>query len=407
MICRAFMTIVFFFCLFFGAATGLDAAKQGGKKQSNRAAIAKKITPSDDTMPNPTGLTIHSRQALLIDTKTGAVLFERRADDLAPPSSMTKIMTAFLVFEDLKAGRISLNTPMEVSEKAWRMAGSKMFVALNDKIPVADLLRGVIIQSGNDASVVLAEGIAGSEGAFADRMTRRAHELGAVHTTFKNATGWPDPDHLSTARDLAVIAQKTIALFPDYYYLYGEKEFTYNKIRQGNRNPLLGTAGCDGLKTGSTDAGGFGVVASSLQEGRRLILVINGASTKKERAVDGKNLMAWGFHTFVSPTLYRANDVVANADVWLGQDGTVPMVLERDLSVTLLRHRADQLKVQVTYDGPIPAPITRGQRIGTLTVTLPDRAPLELALLSQKDVAKAGLFQRLSAAVHYLFWGHN
>ncbi|MGH6718645.1 MAG: D-alanyl-D-alanine carboxypeptidase family protein, partial [Alphaproteobacteria bacterium] len=223
------------------------------------------------------GFETTAREAILIDDTTGAILLEKNADQLMPPSSMSKIMTVYMVFERLRDGSLAMEDELPVSETAWRMGGSKMFIDVGSRVKVADLLRGVIVQSGNDATIALAEGLAGSEDAFADQMTARAHALGMTNSTFKNASGWPHEDHLTTARDLALLASRIIRDFPDYYPLFAETEFTYNGIHQGNRNPLLyKDLGADGLKTGHTADAGYGLTASAVRDGRRLILVLNG-----------------------------------------------------------------------------------------------------------------------------------
>ena len=238
-------------------------------------------------------------QAILVDANTGTVLFEKNADEITFPSSMTKLMTIYLVFAHLADGSLHLDDELPVSEKAWRMQGSKMFVEVGTSVRVEDLLRGVVVQSGNDATVVLAEGLAGSEEAFAVEMTEMAQELGMTNSVFRNASGWPDPDHVSSARDLAILAQRTIEDFPQYYHYYAEEVFVWHDIEQHNRNPLLyNTPGADGLKTGHTEAAGYGLTASAERDGRRLILVVNGLASTQERASEGQRLIEYGFREF-------------------------------------------------------------------------------------------------------------
>ncbi|MBN9412764.1 MAG: D-alanyl-D-alanine carboxypeptidase [Candidatus Paracaedimonas acanthamoebae] len=358
---------------------------------------------SDEKLP------LESTQAILIDTTTDQVLFDKGADVQMLPSSMTKILTMYLVFEELKAGRLKLDDTFVVSEKAWRKQGSKMFVKVGDRIRIDDLIRGVIVQSGNDASIVLAEGIAGSEEAFATQMTHKARELGASCSNFVNATGWPDENHYSTPRDLALIAERTIKDFPEYYHFYREMVFIFNGIRQMNRNPLLYTMPeCDGLKTGNTDEGGYGVVASAIQDGRRLIMVVNGAKSKKERAKDSEALMRWGFSYYVSPLLFKASEVVEKVDVWLGNKSSIEMLVEEDVYVTLPRHESKNLKIEVKYQSPIPAPIKAGQRVGTLIIKgLNTNKDREIPLVAGSQVEKADFIDRIKAAIHYLLFGHN
>lgn len=355
-----------------------------------------------------TGPILHSQQAILIDVATHEVLYEKEADCLVPPSSMSKMMTVYLIFKALIEGAIHLDTPYGVSEKAWRKGGSKMFIKIGDQVTVSDLLRGVIIQSGNDAAIALAEGYAGSEEVFAQQMTKLAHELGAIRSTFCNATGWPDPGHLSTVRDLALIAIKTIQNFPQYYAMYREKEFIYNNIKQMNRNPLLYTnIGADGLKTGHTDAGGYGLVASAIQGERRLVLAINGAKSMKERALDAEALMGYGFSAFVSPRLFTANQELERADVWLGQEKTVPLMVDETVFITVPRDQMHRLKVEFVYKTPLQAPLEKGIVVGKAVITLPSGQVKEVPLKTARSVEKMGFWGRIGAAITYLIKGHH
>ena len=273
-----------------------------------------------------------ARAAILIDLQSDQVLFAKNPDEPLPPASMSKLMTAFMVFERLEDGSLGLDDTLPVSEKAWRKGGSKMFVEVGARVRVEDLLRGIIIQSGNDACIVVAEGLAGSEEAFAEQMTQRARELGLTHTTLKNASGWPDPEHLMSVRDLALLAQTLIERFPNYYTLYSEKEFTYNGIRQYSRNPLLHQdLGADGLKTGYTDEAGYGLAASAVRDGRRLVMVLAGLERPGDRAREAERLLEYGFRQFKSYQLFSAGEAVGQAGVWLGSAPTVPLVLERDV----------------------------------------------------------------------------
>ena len=347
-----------------------------------------------------------AREALLIDFNTGAVLFEKNPDARMPPASMSKIMTAYLAFERIQQGRLSLDDEIPISEKAWRKGGSKMFVEINSRVKVADILRGIVVQSGNDAAIALAEALEGSEEAFAEEMTRKARELGMDDSRFRNATGWPDPDHHMTARDLATLAKATIQNFPDFYSIYAETTFTYNKIKQGNRNPLLYKGlGADGLKTGHTSKAGYGLTASVERSGRRLILVINGLKSVRDRTRESETLIEWGFREFENYGLLKADETVETADVWLGEAAKVPLVLEQDLTLTLKRSARKKLKVSVVYDEPVPAPITRGQRIATLRIKAPNTDTIEIPLVAGQDVARLGVLRRVVAAVGYLIWG--
>ncbi|KAF0117902.1 MAG: D-alanyl-D-alanine carboxypeptidase (penicillin-binding protein 5/6) [Rhodospirillaceae bacterium] len=348
-----------------------------------------------------------AKQALVLDHETGAVLLGKNADELMHPSSMSKLMTIYMVFDRLHEGNLSLDDTFAVSERAWRTAGSKMFVAINSRVTVSDLLRGIIVQSGNDACVVMAENLSGTEEAFAEAMTAKAHQIGLKRSTFRNASGWPAPDHLMTARDLAVLAGHLIADFPEYYPLFREMHFTYNGIRQGNRNPLLHKPelGADGLKTGHTEEGGYGLVASAVREGRRLVMVLNGLSSMKERAQESERLIDWAFREFTNITLFGPGAEVTSADVWLGSQAVVPLVIERGITVTLPRKVTKDIKVAAVFDSPIPAPIRKGDRLASLVITVPGIDPQEIPLLAGADVGRLGFFGRLLAAAGYLLWG--
>ena len=354
-----------------------------------------------------------AREAILIDVTTGSVLFEKDADVEMPTASMSKIMTMYMVFEALADGRLTLDSELPVSEQAWRMGGSKMFVHVGDRVRVEDLIRGVIVQSGNDASVVLAEGLAGSEAEFARRMTERARELGLTSSNFTNATGWPHPDHYSTARDLATLAARLIADFPEYYHYYSELEFTYgtdvssgDPITQWNRNPLLyRDIGADGLKTGHTEEAGYGLTASAVRDGRRLIVVVNGLPSESVRAEDAERLMEWGFREFEALPLFAADEVVDDAAVWMGSPDRVPMVLNDDLTVSIAHGARDQLRVLVRYDEPIPAPIAAGQQVATLIVDVPGMPTRQVPLLAAQEVQRKGFFGRVTAGAMHLVLG--
>jgi len=357
-------------------------------------------------IPVSEALDTSAREAILIDFDTGAVLFEKDADKPMPPASMTKIMTVFMAFERLKDGRLSMDDTIAISEKAWRKGGSKMFVKVNTRVPIRDILRGIIVQSGNDAAIALAEALAGTEEAFAAEMTRRGREIGLVNSTFKNATGWPDPEHRSTARDLATLAIETIRRFPEYYPIYSETTFTYNKIKQGNRNPLLyKNMGADGLKTGHTEAAGYGLTASAIRNGRRLVLVVNGLDSVKARSRESEALLDWGFREFDNYQLFTAGQTVAEADVWLGNAKTVALTTDRDVLLTIRRTSRPKMKVSVVYEGPIPAPIKAGSQLATLKVTAPEMEDVNIPLYAATDVEQLGVFGKVGAAVEYLVWG--
>jgi len=347
-----------------------------------------------------------AKQVLLIDYATGVVLFEKNADELMYPSSMTKIMTSYMIFEKLKEGSLQMGMTFPVSERAWRMEGTRMFVPLNAMVSVEDLLKGIIIQSKNDACVVIAEGLCGSEECFANEMTQKAQEMGAQFTTFKNASGWPHPEHLTTARDLAIIAHRTLTDFPEFYSLFGLKEFIYNNIRQWNRNPLLyKNVGCDGIKTGHTDIGGYGIVASVVDSNRRLILVVNGLPSEQARANEVLKLMTWGLQTFKNTTLFKRGETVDFLPVWLGEYSLVHPTVSEDVVVTLPKNFQKGIKVDIKYDTPIMAPIAKDAVIGKLIVKLPSDYALEVPLVASTSIGKASFIKRIKDSFSYLIWG--
>jgi D-alanyl-D-alanine carboxypeptidase (penicillin-binding protein 5/6) len=347
-----------------------------------------------------------ARAAILIDLQSDQVLFAKNPDVPLPTASMSKLMTAFMVFERLEAGQLSLDDTLPVSEKAWRKGGSKMFVEVGSRVRVEDLLRGIIIQSGNDACIVVAEALAGSEEAFAEQMTKRAHEIGLTNTRLKNASGWPDPEHLMSVRDLATLAQTIIRRFPNYYKLYSEKEFTYNGIRQYSRNPLLHLAvGADGLKTGYTDEAGYGLTASAVRDGRRLVMVLAGLERPGDRAREAERLLEYGYQQFKSYQLFAAGEAVGQAGVWLGREPTVPLVLDQDVVISLTPEGRRDLEVKVVYDGPVPAPVVKGAQIAELEIMAPGIEPRRLPLVASEEVRAAGLLSRVTSALGYLIWG--
>lgn len=351
-----------------------------------------------------------AKQAIIIDYKTGTVLLEKNADELMAPSSMTKLMTAYLVFEKLKEGSWKLSDQLPVSETTWKKhvksGGSLMFLPVNSTASVDDLVHGMIIQSGNDACSVMAEAYAGSEEAFGEEMSRRAHQLGMKNTNFRNASGLPEPDHLTTARDLSVLARHLISEFPEYFPIYSQREFTYNGIKQGNRNPLLyAVSGADGLKTGHTETGGYGLVGTVKRGDRRVIMVLNGMKSIKERSEESERMVEWAFREFDNYALFKAGDVVADAEVWLGDAATVPLVAGDKLEATMPRKARREMKVTAVYTGPIAAPIKKGQPVGKLVITAPGVNTVELPLLAGADVQKLGFMGRMGAALKHILWG--
>ncbi|MGY8998827.1 MAG: D-alanyl-D-alanine carboxypeptidase family protein [Rhodospirillales bacterium] len=349
-----------------------------------------------------------AKQVVLLDMTTGTVLFSKNADALMTPSSMSKIMTVYKLFERLKDGSLSLTDTFSVSEKAWRKKGSKMFVRVKSRVKIEDLIRGIIVQSGNDATIVVAEGLSGSEAAFADELNKTAKKLGMTNSNFVNASGWPDPGHLTTARDLAKLAVATIKDFPSFYHYYSEKSFTYNGIKQGNRNPTIyRNIGADGLKTGHTEAGGYGLTTSSIRKDRRLILVVNGLPSKKARATEPERLLDWGFREFKNYKLFKAGETITNVKVWMGDSGSIPILIKKDLVLTLQRHVRKGMKVKVVVNSPVSAPITKGDVLGILKIETPNHKSLEFPLVSGVSVKKLGLFSKLGAGIEYVLWGET
>lgn len=367
---------------------------------------AKPAAPAETGSPaeTPIGpIDTVARYAIIIDYNTGATLLSKDPDVAMTPSSMTKLMTAYIVYARLKAGRLKLDQELPVSEKAWRMGGSKMFVRVDTMVKVEDLIRGMIVDSGNDACIVLAEGIAGSEDQFVDLMNKEAKILGLTHSHFKNCTGWPDPGHVMSVRDISIVASRLIRDFPQYYKYDSEKTFKYNNIEQRNRNPLVQKGVADGMKTGHTDAGGYGLVASAERNGRRVLLVLNGMSTMRQRAEESERLLEWGFREFEDVTLFQAGDTVEAAPVWLGASPTVPLVGGRDVVVTMPRGWRDKAKITVSYPSPIKAPVVRGTTLGRLEVSGPGVPQLDLPLLAGADVPRMGLAGRALAVLeHYV-----
>jgi D-alanyl-D-alanine carboxypeptidase (penicillin-binding protein 5/6) len=369
--------------------------EEGGKDFSAASG------PPADTPLGP--MDTVAQWAFITDFNTGATLLDKSADVEMPPSSMTKLMTAYIVYSHLKSGALHLDQMLPVSEAAWRTQGSKMFVELNGTIKVEDLIRGMIIQSGNDACIVLAEGIAGSEGQFVDIMNAEAKRLGLTHSVFRNCTGWPDPQHHMSARDICTLAKAIIRDFPEYYHYDSEKEYTYHGIVQYNRNPLVQRGLADGLKTGHTDAGGFGLVGSADRNGRRVIMVLNGMPSKSARVEESIRLLNWSFANFENVTLFSSNDIIDNAPVYLGTRPSVPLVGGRDLVLTMPRSWREHAHVAVSYDQPVPAPVRSGTVLGKLVVSGQGVPQTEVPLLAGDDVPRMGVLGRAGAVLaHYV-----
>ncbi len=355
-------------------------------------------------LPQPAvALETAAREALVVDHNTGMVLMEKNADVPMPPASMLKLMTLYLVFEALQQGRLTMDSMLPVSEKAWNMSGSKMFTEVGTSIRIEDLIHGVIVQSGNDACIVLAEAISGSEEAFADRMNNKAAELGMTNSHFVNSTGWPEPSQVMSARDLVTIATALIRDFPEYYPYFAHTEFTWEGIKQENRNPLLYQGiGADGLKTGHTEEAGYGLVGSAVQGNRRVTFVITGLTSMQQRAEESERLVTWAFRTFEELPLYARDDVISQAEVWLGAEDRVNMVIKDDLSILIPHGTGNQITARAVYRGPIEAPIEEGQELGKLIVDIPDMGERSFPLVAAKSVARGGFFARLNASAQIL-----
>ncbi|MFY9602754.1 MAG: D-alanyl-D-alanine carboxypeptidase family protein [Pseudolabrys sp.] len=361
--------------------------------------MQKKDAPKKDE-PN-----IGAPHAILIDAENGSVLFERDADRLIFPASLAKLMTAEYVFNELKQGRLKLTDEFMVSENAWRKGGapshgSTMFAAIYSKVPVDDLIHGMIIQSANDACIVLAEGIAGSEAEFAAKLTARARAIGLEKSVFTNSNGLPDPGEQVTTRELGMLARHIIRTYPDFYKLFSQPDYTWNKIRQQNRNPLLGSmTGADGLKTGFTREAGYGLVGSAVQNGLRLIVVVNGVNTDKERADEAKKLLEWGFRNFEQRVLFAEGQTIGAAKVYGGASSRVSLVADGLVRVMLPKTGPDKLIARIVYKGPVPAPVTEGTPIGNLKVWRNDNLILSMPLKAAENIGKGNMSQRAFDAV--------
>ncbi|NNU80395.1 D-alanyl-D-alanine carboxypeptidase [Halovulum dunhuangense] len=345
-----------------------------------------------------------ARAALVIDHDTGTVLLSKNADTPMPPASMSKLMTLYMLFEALQDGRLALDDTFRVSERAWRMGGSKMFVNVGDEITVENLIRGIIIHSGNDACVVVAEGLAGSEEAFSQRMTVRARELGMLDSVFANSTGWPHPDHRMSARDLVTLATLLIREFPQYYPYFAETEFTWEGITQSNRNPLLGLGiGADGLKTGHTQEAGYGLVASGERDGRRVTLMVTGLDSEQARLTETERLMNWAFREFAVQELYGPDVPITNARVWLGAEREVPLVSKTGITAIVPWAAQNDIRAWVEYQGPLEAPVAAGQTVAELVLAVPEIGETRYPLQAMAPVPEAGFLRKVEAAATILF----
>ncbi|MGB8613392.1 MAG: D-alanyl-D-alanine carboxypeptidase family protein [Pseudolabrys sp.] len=383
------------------AVVAAPTAKHAPAPASAQKKDAPKKDPQKKDEPN-----ISAPHAILIDGENGGVLFERDADRLIFPASLAKLMTAEYVFNEIKEGRLKLTDEFMVSENAWRKGGapshgSTMFAAIYSKVPVDDLIHAMIIQSANDACIILAEGLAGSETAFAEKLTERARAIGLEKSIFTNSNGLPDPAEQVTTRELGLLARHIIRTYPDFYPIFSQADYTWNKIRQQNRNPLLGAmTGADGLKTGFTKEAGYGLVGSAVQNGQRLIVVVNGVNTPKDRADEAKKLLEWGFRTFEQRILFAEGQTIGTAKVFGGSIGRVSLVAsEGAVRVLLPKAGGEKLIARIVYKGPVPAPVTEGTPIGNLKVWRNDNLILSTPLKASEGVGKGNMPQRAFDAV--------
>jgi D-alanyl-D-alanine carboxypeptidase (penicillin-binding protein 5/6) len=364
------------------------------------ALLTSAARPAQEKQP-PGEITVKAPQAILMDADSGAVMYQRGADDMMYPASMSKLMLVAVLFKALKAGEVKLEDEFFMSEYAWRRGGapsgtSAMFVPVGTKAKVEELIKGIIIQSGNDAAISVAENMGGNEGQFAQRMTAEARALGLKKSVFKNATGLHHPEHQMTARELAMLARHIIRTYPEYYEIFGLKEFNYRKHKFTNRNPLLGLVpGVDGLKTGFIKESGYGMVASAKQDNRRLIVVVNGLSTADERRDEARRMLEWGFRNFSEAKLFDAGEVVGHARVWGGQRMYVPLTGNGDVNIWLPRNAAAQkVRAHIVYQWPLKPPLKKGDQVATLRVTTAAETMNEVPLYAAEDVDAGGTMRR-------------
>ncbi|RMH46102.1 MAG: D-alanyl-D-alanine carboxypeptidase [Alphaproteobacteria bacterium] len=340
-----------------------------------------------------------ARAAWVFDHKTRTVLMAKNADVPLPPASMSKLMTLDLLFEALEDGRVTLDTTFRVSAAAQAMGGSKMFLREGERVAVRDLIPGIIVHSGNDACVTVAEGLAGTEEAFVAIMNERARALGLRHAHFANASGWPHPEHRMSAEDLGRLAVRMVEEFPDLYPHFSQREFTWAGITQRNRNPLLGLGiGADGLKTGHTEEAGYGLVGSAVRGDRRVTFVLMGLPDVRARAEESERILNWAFHQFAVKTVARAGERLATAPVWIGEVPTVGLVLADDLSVLVPASQKDAIEARIVYDAPVEAPVAKGQRIGELVMSIASIGEVRRPLVAEAAVPRGGLVPRLRAS---------
>jgi D-alanyl-D-alanine carboxypeptidase (penicillin-binding protein 5/6) len=354
-----------------------------------------------------------AKQAIVVDYDTGSILLTKDADQRMPTSSMSKVMTMYVIFKAIHDGQLKWDQELPVSKEArygpdggWADEGSRMYVEIDSKVKVSDLARGVIIQSGNDATVVLAEGLAGTEASFAELMNKEAAHLGMKGSHFVNASGWPDPNHYSTAKDLAILAWNLIHQYPEEYKLYSEKEFTFNNIKQGNRNPLVQKGVGDGVKTGHTTEAGYGLIGSGVgTDGRRVIFVVNGYETMNDRYSETPQLLDWALKNFANLKLFEKGKPLTEASVVFGKEGKVPLTVTDDLVLTVPRFDTGKVKIEAKFKSPLVAPLKAGAEVGQVVITMPNLPPRTLPLVAANDVEEQNLFARAIAKAMIKFVG--
>jgi len=371
------------------------------------AALALLAAPLLSPMAIAEPIATNAKHLYIVDFQTGSVLYDKMGEERLAPASMSKLMTVYMLFDALKRGDVKLTDTFHVSKKAWAMQGSKMFVDIDSDVTVEDLIRGMIIQSGNDACIVVAEGLAGSEEAFADRMNKKAVEIGLTGSHFTNATGWPDANHYMTAKDIEVLSERIFVDFPQYYPYFAEKEFTWHGIKQGNRNPLLyrDGSGVDGLKTGHTEEAGFGISVSAVREGRRIMMVVHGLTGMQERADEAGQLLDWAFRETGNYTVAAKGTVLAEAPVEYGDSEKVQLTVAKDLVLTLPRGDREKLAAKAVLATPVMAPLTAGQEVGKLVVTVPNMPEFSFPLVAAEDVPEMGFVGRIFTNLHRLIVG--
>ena len=350
-----------------------------------------------------------AKQVILYDHEIKKILFEKNSNDIMKPASMAKIMTAYIVFDRLQEGSLSIEDKFVVSKNAWRKGGSRTFLKLNSEVTISDLLMGLIVQSGNDAAIVLAEGIAGSEEDFALQMNHYANSLEMNNTFFTNSTGWPHEELKTTAYDLIVLTEALINNFPKLYKLFVEKEFTFNNISQLNRNPLIigryKVPGADGLKTGHTNESGYGLIGSVVRQKRRITLVLNGLKSMRQRGKESKRLIEMAFRETYLLRAFQNKDVLSTANVWLGNKSTIQLMAEKPLKILVNRSSLRMIKTTITWMDPVKAPVKIGQKIGTININIPSSDHINLNLVSKDNVKGLGPIDKLKSAVNYLIFG--